>query len=53
MENPLYEMKKNRLRKLVEWGYFTQAEADIALQEYMALFNRVNKRENDKIIIGG
>lgn len=37
-------MKRNRLRKLVSWGYITQAQANEQWREYLRLFKQVNQK---------
>ncbi len=35
------DMKRNRLRQLVQWGYMTQAQANQQWRQYLRLFKRV------------
>ena len=39
----MLNMKKNRLRKLVQWGYVTQTEANEMYRKYIRLFKKVIK----------
>lgn len=34
-------LKRNRLRKLVSWGYITQQQANQMYRDYLRLFKRV------------
>jgi len=36
--------KKNRLRKLIAWGYITQSQANQMWRDYLRLFKRVNNQ---------
>jgi len=37
------KMKKDRIRKLVAWGYFTQKQANESYRTYLKLFKKVQK----------
>ena len=38
-------LKRNRLRKLVLWGYISQPEANQQWREYLQLFKRVTNQK--------
>ena len=42
-EDDMTRMKKDRLRKLVQWGYVSQVEANRMYRDYLRLFKRVAK----------
>ena len=36
------DMKRNRLRQLVSWGYITQPQANQMWRDYLQLFKQAN-----------
>jgi len=44
------KLKKDRLRKLVIWGYFTQTEANQMYRDYLRLFKKIGGNNGSKTL---